>query len=312
MSTALRHRIEDGVVAGASALVRRAPRRVVLAVGGAAGMAAYLIDARHRRVTLENLRLALGREWNDSQRRRIARRCWAHFGRILLDTLAFPRFSAASAGAAVHYEGLEHIRAAYAAGRGVLLFSGHYGHWELVALMQGHLGLPLALVTRPLDNPLLEERLARLRGLSGNVIIHRRGAVRQIVQTLRRGWGVAIVIDQDAHQRGVFVPFFGRPASTTPTLAAVALKTGAAVVPVCCLPLPDGSYRVIYEPALRVASTGDHEADVTRLTAACTAIIERWVRRSPEFWLWMHRRWKTPEPVPGAGGRHEASDPDGP
>jgi KDO2-lipid IV(A) lauroyltransferase len=309
--TGLRYRIEDSLAGVASALVPRIPRRLTLALGGAAGRLGYLLDRRRRRVTHENLRLALGNELSEGDRRRVARDCWAHFGRILLDTFNFPNFSADSMGVVVHYEGLEHIRGAYALGRGVLLFSGHYGHWELVALMQGHLGLPLALVTRALDNPRLEARLARLRCLSGNVIIHHRGAVRQMVRALRRGWGVAIVIDQDARSRGVFVPFFGRPASTTPTLAALALQTQAVVIPVCSMPLPDGSYRVVYEPPLEVTETGNRGEDVVRSTAECTATIERWVRRRPEFWMWMHRRWKTP-PSPEGGGRHAASDPDRP
>ena len=178
----------------------------------------------------------------------------------------------------------------------MLLFSGHFGHWELVALMQGFLGMPLALVTRRLDNPLLERRLARLRTLSGNEVIHRQGAVREMLKALKRNLGIAIVIDQDAKRSGIFVPFFGRQAATTPTLAAVALKTGAPIVPVFSVPRPDGSYDVIYEPEVEVVSTGDREADVHRLTAHCTAIIERWVRRHPEIWLWMHRRWKTVPP----------------
>jgi KDO2-lipid IV(A) lauroyltransferase len=91
----------------------------------------------------------------------------------------------------------------------------------------------------------------------------------------------------------VFVPFLGTPASTTPTLATLALRTGATVVPVFCLPRPGGTYRIIYGPATEVLRTGDHEADVLRITAACTAVLEAWVRRHPEYWLWMHRRWKT-------------------
>jgi len=121
--------------------------------------------------------------------------------------------------------------------------------------------------------------------------------VREMIGALRRGLGVAVVIDQDARDSGVFVPFFGRRASTTPTLALLALRTDAAVVPVFSVPQPDGSYRIVYEAPVEVARTGDRSADVIRLTATCTAIIERWVRRHPELWLWMHRRWKTAPPA---------------
>ena len=120
-----------------------------------------------------------------------------------------------------------------------------------------------------------------------------RLAARGMLKTLRGGGGVAILIDQDARDTGVFVPFFGRPASTTPALASLALKTGAAVVPVFSVPQPDGSYRVIYQAPVPIQPSGDHDADVLRITADCTTIIERWVRSHPQLWLWMHRRWKT-------------------
>jgi len=276
-------------------MARVTPRSFLRFLGAGAGLLGYLLDSRHRAIALDNLSMAYGSSPSSPEMRRIARECWIHFGRILFDALAFHRLSAATAGRVVRYEGLEHIRNAYARGKGVLLFSAHYGHWELVALMQGYLGLPLSLVTRPLDNRRLEKMLVRLRGGSGNRIVHKRNAVREMLAAVRNGSGVAIVIDQDAHEEGVFVPFFNRPASTTPTLALLALRTGAAVVPVFSVPQSDGSYLVTYEPEVRVHSTGDRDADVHRLTGDCTAIIERWVRKHPELWLWMHRRWKTKE-----------------
>jgi KDO2-lipid IV(A) lauroyltransferase len=192
----------------------------------------------------------------------------------------------------------------------VLLFSGHFGQWELTALMQGFVGLPLILITRPLDNPALERMLADLRSRSGNRVVHKRNAVREMVKALREGIGVAIVIDQDALKDGLFVPFFGRLASTTPTLARIALRTGAAIVPTFSIPREDGTYRVVYGPEVDVRKTGDMDADAHRITAECTATIERWVRAYPEHWLWMHRRWKTPAPpspgepaLPDAAGR---------
>ncbi|MBZ5638018.1 MAG: lysophospholipid acyltransferase family protein [Acidobacteriia bacterium] len=290
---AIRFLLEAAAFAVIVGIARVVPRRALAAVGSGAGRLAYAIDRTHRRIALENLRTILGASLPEGEVRRIAKACWRHFGRILFEALAFPRLSAESVGAAVRYEGLEHIRAAYARGRGVILFSAHYGHWELVALMQGYLGMPLALVARPLDNRFLERTLAKLRSGSGNVIIHKRNAVREMLRAIRCGIGVAIVIDQDARDLGVFVPFLGRPASTTPTLALLALRTGAAVVPVFSVPLDGGAWKVVYEPEVEVPDSGDHEADVLRLTADATAVVEKWVRLHPELWLWMHRRWKT-------------------
>jgi Kdo2-lipid IVA lauroyltransferase/acyltransferase len=285
--------LEAAAFAAILGVARVLPRRALNALGSGAGWLGYALDGRHRRIALDNLRAVYGPSLSDREAHRITKACWRHFGRILLDALAFPRLSAGSVGSVVRYEGVEHIRAAYARGRGVILFSAHYGHWELVALMQGYLGMRLALVARPLDNPFLERMLARLRSGSGNVIIHKRNAVREMLRAIRGGIGVAIVIDQDARDQGVFVPFLGRPASTTPTLALLALRTGAAVIPVFSVPLGGGAWKVVYEPEVEVRDTGEREADVLRLTAAATAIVETWVRRHPELWLWMHRRFKS-------------------
>jgi KDO2-lipid IV(A) lauroyltransferase len=292
----LRFRLEAAAFRLLLLVARAFPRRLLLAAGSLMGFVGYLIDVRHRRIAMDNLACAFGPDLGVRRARRIVRACWGHFGRITLDTLCFPRFDRDAVGRVVHYEGLEHIRTAYAKRKGVLLFSGHFGHWELTALMQGFIDLPLALVARPLDNPWLEQLLARLRGLSGNRVIHKRRAVREILRALRVADGVAIVLDQDARRDGIFVPFLGRPASTTPTLALVALRTGAPVVPSYSLPREDGSYTIVYEPEVDVRATGDLDADVRRVTAECTAHIERWVRERPELWLWMHRRWKTRPP----------------
>lgn len=269
------------------------PRRALHALGAATGLFASVVDRRHTRIARNNLRLAFGGGLSEREERRIVRECWKHFGRITFDSLAFPRLSARDIGTVVRVEGAERVRSAYERGKGVLFFSGHMGHWEIAALAQGFAGHRMLLVARPLDNPHLERMLARLRTLSGNIVIHKRSAVREILRALREGLGAAIVIDQDARNEGIFVPFFGIPAATTPTLALLALRTGAPIIPVFAYPGPRGTWRVVYDPEVPVEPTGDREADVARITAACTAVIERQVRAHPEQWLWMHRRWKT-------------------
>jgi KDO2-lipid IV(A) lauroyltransferase len=156
----------------------------------------------------------------------------------------------------------------------------------------------LALIARPLDNPRLERLLARLRGASGNEVVHKRDALRPMLAALKRREGIAVLIDQDARDAGVFVPFFGRLASTTPVLAWLALRTGAPLVPSFSIPLDRGRFRIVYEPPVPVRATADRQADVVRITADCTAVVERWVREYPQVWLWMHRRWKTRPPGP--------------
>jgi KDO2-lipid IV(A) lauroyltransferase len=292
----VRQRVEAGLFGLLLLLARIIPRLLLRAVGAVVGTLGYMLDARHRRIALDNVRLAYGDALTPTEIRRLVRSCWRHFGRMTFESLALTRLTGPAAQRMTEIKGLEHVARARQAGKGYLIFSGHYGHWELGAVVQGFCGYPLGVIARPLDNPALERMLANLRGVSGNRVIHKRNAVREAVRTLRKGGGVAIVIDQDALDNGVFVPFFGRPAATTPTLAALALRMNCPVIPCRCEPLSGGRYRVVVDPPVAVELCGNRADDIVRLTAACTAIIEGWVRDRPNLWLWMHRRWKTRPP----------------
>lgn len=293
-----RFAVESALAATLLAAARVLPRRFLLAIGAAAGELAYRLDRKHTRVALGNLEAALGDAMPPDVRRRVARACWRHYGRITADAAAFRRLTIGDVGRRVRYEGLEALRDAYARGRGVLVISGHFGHWELTAYMQGLLGCPMLMITRTMENPRLERMLASVRSGSGNPICPKERAVREAVKALSRGLGVAVMIDQDARGSGIFVPFFGRPASTITTVGTMHLRTGAPVVATFSYPEPGGAWRIVYEPLAFEGLTGDRDADVRRITAETTALLERRVRERPELWLWMHRRWKTP---PGAG-----------
>jgi KDO2-lipid IV(A) lauroyltransferase len=272
---------------------------VLLALGAATGELAFRLDRKHTRVALDNLERAFGDALSPEERRRIARACWHHYGRITADAAAFHRLRPEDAGTLIRYEGLDALREAYTEGHGVLLISGHFGHWELTAYMQGFLGCPLLLITKPMENPRLERMLAGLRSGSGNEVVAKSDAVRASLRALSRGVGVAVMIDQDARGSGIFVPFFGRPSSTIPTVGTLHVRTGAAVVATFSYPEPDGGWRITYRRLLFPGLTGDRDADVARITAETTAILEARVRERPDLWLWMHRRWKTPPPPPG-------------
>jgi KDO2-lipid IV(A) lauroyltransferase len=299
---ALRLYLEAALVELGLVLARVLPRRLLLSLGAAVGAAAGRIDHRHTGIARENLRAAYADTLTEVDRERVLRACWRHFGRITFDALAFPRLDRRSLGTILKVEGLENARAALAQGKGALVFSAHYGHWEAGAYAMGLLGVPFAVIARPLDNPLLDRRLIQLRSGTGNAVIPKRRAVRETMRALGRGAGVAILIDQDAGVDGVFVPYFGRLASTTPTLALLALRTEAPIVPVHAKVEKDGTITVRIEPVVTVQPTGVREADVLRVTAECTAIVERWARSNPEQWLWLHRRWKTRPPEVTAAG----------
>lgn len=299
---AIRQGIEVAAFEAAHALVRALPRRTALSLGGAVGALAGRIDGRHDAIARDNLLAAFGDTMGPRERERVLRACWRHFGRITFDALLFPTLHKDALGSILRVEGLDNARDALAKGRGILVFSAHFGHWEAGAYAMGLLDIPFAVIARPLDNPSLDARLLALRRGSGNTVIMKRSAVRETLRALSKGSGVAILIDQDAGAEGVFVPYFGRAASTTPTLALLALRTEAPIIPVFARVAADGTISVHIEAEVPADSTGDREADVIRVTAACTAIVERWVREAPEQWLWMHRRFKTRPPgEPPAG-----------
>ncbi len=194
------------------------------------------------------------------------------------------------------------MKAALAGGKGVLIFTGHFGYWELQGLAHALVLPPISVLARPLDNPRLHELLERIRCATGNRVIYKQGALRRVLRALEQNEGVAILMDQ--HVQGtdaVIVDFFNRPAATAPALATIALRTGAPLIPAFALPLSGGRYRMIYEHPVE-PPPATSEDPVRELTQRCTDVLEMYVRRHPDLWMWMHRRWRDdrasePEPA---------------
>lgn len=288
-----RFSLEARAAASASRVVARLPRRLSLAIGRRLGRLWGEVDRRHVAIAAANLRRALP-HWDESRAWRTARGVYAHFGAAMLDLLWMQGRGRDAVLDLVQVEGREHVEAAMAKGRGAMLVTAHIGSWELHGLAHGWLFGPIGVIARPLDNPALDERLCALRAQGGNTVIYKRKALATVLRFLREGRGVAVLIDQNvqAHD-GIFVDFFGQRAATTTVAAALALKTGCALVPTHTELGADGRYRLVYDPPVEWTATGDRKADVAAITQKLTAVIERWVRDAPEQWLWMHRRWKT-------------------
>jgi Kdo2-lipid IVA lauroyltransferase/acyltransferase len=283
--------LEFGAVRLVSALVSLLPMRLVRGCGAALGRLAYAVDRRHRRIALDNLAAAFPSR-PERELRGLARAMFAHFGSLLLELLKFGTYSPERMRAAIDVEGAERARQAYDQQRGVLFFTGHFGYWEIQAIVEPLHGHPISVLARPLDNERLNEMLERIRTQTGNSVIYREGAVRRVLRELAANHGVALLIDQHLHTPdAVYVDFFGRPAATTSALAALALRTGAPVVPVFALPLPGGRYRLVYEHPVDPPRADTPDA-VREFTQRCTDVLEMYVRRHPELWLWMHRRWR--------------------
>jgi KDO2-lipid IV(A) lauroyltransferase len=203
-----------------------------------------------------------------------------------------PRITAQEIDRDVVFDGQEHYEAAFRRGKGVLLITGHYGNWEMMGPRLARAGYQVNAVSRTADDPGLERMIEAIRTRSGLRQIPRRLAAREGLAALRRNEILAILMDQNAAEGGVFVPFFGHPASTATGPAVFALKTGAALVPTFCLREENGVHRIKAWPAIVPEPTGDRSGDVYRLTAELTHVIELQIRERPELWSWLHNRWK--------------------
>ena len=291
ISRAFRHRIESWLISALTLVVTLLPVPAVRSLGGTIGRLVYYLDGFHRRIPLANLALALPSK-PEAERRAVVRRVFAHFGSVLLELIKVGTLSDQEILDRIEAEGEERIRQAHAKGRGVLLFTGHFGYWEVGAIGLALRFQPMAVMARPLDNPHLHGLLERIRTRSGNSVIYRQGAIRKVLQELAANRGVAILIDQHLHTPdAVYVDFFSRPAATTNALAAVALRTGAPVIPAFALPLPNGRYRLVYEHAVEPPASDSPDA-IKEFTQRCTDVLEMYIRRHPDLWLWMHRRWR--------------------
>jgi KDO2-lipid IV(A) lauroyltransferase len=274
--------------------LRILPRGVARTIGGAIGSLAFRVLGRLRRVGIRNLELAFP-EMPASQRGAILRSEYRNLGFLLAEFCKMPGYTPESASRFIRYEGLENYLKARDRGKGVLVLTGHLGAWELSSFYHSLMGMPMGMVIRRLDNPLVDAFVNRIRCLHGNRVIHKDDFARGLIASMRAGETVGILMDTNmTPPQGVFVPFFGVQACTASGMARIAAKTGAAVVPGFLLwEESEQKYVLHFGRELQVVHTGDAEQDALANTAVFTGAIEGYIRQYPEQWLWMHRRWKT-------------------
>jgi KDO2-lipid IV(A) lauroyltransferase len=290
VQTALEYAAARSLLTGIGLL----PRPLAVAVGCGVGRIGYALGGRLRRTGLRNLELAFP-ETSDEERERILRGCFKSLGRLLGEFSKFPRSTPESLRRIVECEGLENLQAARENGRGVILFTGHLGAWELSSFALSAFGYPMSFLVRRIDNPLVEQFVEKTRTRFGNRSIDKRAAMRPMFKTLRAGKTLGILVDLNTQpHEGIFVDYFGIPASTTSGVAALALRTGAAVLPVF-VPWDEKRRRFVLriDPPLNITPTGEEKEDVKQLTSLFTSVVESYVRRFPDQWLWIHKRWNT-------------------
>jgi Kdo2-lipid IVA lauroyltransferase/acyltransferase len=276
------------------------PRPMARFVGASFARIAYAIRTPLRRAAMQNLKLAFP-DWSEAKRRKMVRGMIRHIGWMAGEFSQFPKYTRGNIERIVVVDGFENFDAARRRGKGVLFLTGHMSAWELAPFAHALYGYPLHFLVRPIANLRVDALINRYRCLSGNKPIEKNRSARAILKVLAEGGTVGILSDQNtALEEGVFVDFFGIPASTTSGLARIALRTDAAVVPgFLSWDSVRRTYRLGFKPAVELARTGDEEADVRECTARFTRVIEDYVREHPDQWLWVHKRWKTRPP----GGR---------
>ena len=288
--------LEYGVVRFMLAVFASMPLRAALRIGASVAVCFSWCAGRLRRTGERNLEIAFP-ELSIGERRLLLRRAFGNLGRLLG---LFSQFTKQPENLLeiVDRDGFEYLAAAKQAGRGIILFTGHVGAWELSSFALSLFGHPLSFLVRRIDNPKIEAMIDRARTHLGNRTIDKRSAAREMMEILRAGETLGILVDLNTLDReGIFVDFFGRPASTTFMVAKLALRTGAAVLPVFApWDKERGCFLLKVDPPLLIERTGNEQEDVRRLTQQYTRIVEDYVRRYPDQWLWIHRRWKTRPP----------------
>lgn len=270
------------------------PRKFWLSLFGSIGGLSYYLAPYSRKVAIENLTLAYGLEKSPAEIKRLARKVFVMMGKNGADVIRSHRITRLT-----DYEkmrcinGIEYIEQAYKKGKGVLFLTAHLGAFELCATEMAFRGYKPLIIGTAMKDAKLTELLWRQRSKLGALAIERGKETVRLIKTLKSGGTVAILIDQDTRVKSVFVDFFGKPCATPIGAAVLALKTGAAVVPVFLHLRADGKQEVTCYPEIELTKTGNEEEDIKVNTQKFTSVIEAEVRKYPEQWLWIHERWKT-------------------
>lgn len=270
------------------------PFNFSLKIGETLGKCLFSLDRKHREITLTNLRRAFRNEKNEREISEIAKACYENLGRSFVEFSRLLRHNPEYVKKYIIIDGFENYINAKEKGRGVLYLTAHCGNWELMALTQALMGYPLSIVARPIDNPYLNRKVEQIRTRYGNKIIEKRRAMRGILRCLDEKGTIGVLLDQNVTKKeGVFVDFFGESACTNKGMALIASKIGAPVLPAFIHYLGGGRHRIIVGEEIEIERSGDAEKDVISNTSRFTKIIEDHIRKYPEEWLWLHRRWKT-------------------
>ena len=282
--------LENALLFPLGFIVRSLPRKGALFIGGGFGRVLGGLMSSKRRIATENMGKAFP-ELSETELRQRVDAVFVHLGKSVIEMLRLDLFSKADIEDIFIPTGLENLREAYDCNRGVILLSGHLGFWEVGTFLLPHLGFPADFVAKKMKNPHADKYITRMREAAGGRSIDSKSGARKILRSLSENKGVAVLIDQHrSSTEGVSVPFFGRPASTTPIIARLAMKYQIPVVPIFSYRRSDDRYDFEIQPMFFLKD--EPESSVEENTALLTTIIEKAIRKDVTQWLWLHRRWR--------------------
>lgn len=290
----IRAPLERGAIHFAMAIIPRLPRKGVLALAWLGGRLGYLFDRRGRQIGTANLDLVFGDNKSPAEKRRILKTSFVTMARTLLDTFWFAhkpaerldRYVEVDDSSTVFFEPKAHT-----------CITAHFGNWEIIGQMSGHMGRPLSSIATPVKNKIVNKHFIRAREATGQKIIPRDGALRKLIKVLRDGGKTAFLADQNTpeDEGGIWIDCFGLPAQVTAAPAALSGRTKTEILTGFCIPQPDGRYRIYAADTFPPPESTD-EQSVRALTETINASAEKQILKYPEYWLWMYKRWKKIKP----------------
>jgi lauroyl/myristoyl acyltransferase len=292
----LRYKLDVALLRSLAWVIQRFPRGFVRKLGHALGWATYHVAGKHRKIALANLDVAYGDSKSPKEKERIARACMQNFAATFLTMFWSPRLTQATVREYIEVdeEAMKAQHEILSRGRGLIFVTLHFGDWELLGQTSALFGIPLTVVMEELRNAKLAEFLSDLREQTGNRLISQNFATAKLMKALKRGEGVALLIDLNSVPRlgGVWLKFFEMPVFNSATAAILSLRTGAPLVGAAAIPLPNGRCRIVCSREITVPPTGNEEADILALSQKCSDFCESVVREHPDYWLWTYKRWK--------------------
>ncbi len=273
-------------------LVRKIPRQWGLDLGRRLGRVYFRIGGKQKNRALENLRAAFGGEKSDSDIRKTAENVFAHFGAASIDAMRIPVYAARGFDDIITPKNFHYAKPLLSSGKGVLFLTAHLGNWELMGAWLASKGYPIKVVGTPVSDPRLDKLIVETRNKAGYFNIARGKSPKEILRAIKQGYSLGFLIDQDTDVKGVFVDFFGRKAHTAVGPVVLASKYGIPLMPAFMHMKPDTTYELEFFPPIELVDTKNPARDLVENVQKCSDVYEAVIRRYPEQWAWMHRRWK--------------------